>query len=217
MGPTSCPGCIMRASNSLEAPMILILATVHALAMCAMLATEPCGAQQLEPPPFLRSADGIPATVGAQFVDATARHGWARDAVGSSPRQVVPGILEGRAAADRRAVGGRAVAGFMGGFLVGFFGPEAPAAPGFLLPVMAGATSIIVAAAAGSGMPDAATSPEIAGQGPDYTRVFGEAHSSRLRSRRGRAALLSGLGGMGAGLVGLVLAINAVCSSGRDC
>ena len=121
--------------------------------------------------------------------------------VASNVQDVVPGRLEGGRAADLQGLVGRGVVGFLGGFLIGVAGVDVIYSLAVLLPVALGATGVGAAMSAGSLDPPASIVLELPTQGPEYTSAFLEAYSERLKTRRRRYALWSGLGGTVVGVV----------------
>ena len=139
-----------------------------------------------------------------------------------APAQIAPapadtltaeeGTHAGRLAARQPTVAGRALAGFVGGLPVGFFGlialrdpsPEPKAFAG------AGLAAIVAAASVGSVAPGDSLASAAASYGPVYQRAFTEAYGRRLGSRRRAAATAGGLLGAGVGLATLIAFLSGM-------
>ncbi|HEX2091922.1 MAG TPA: hypothetical protein VHG28_05945 [Longimicrobiaceae bacterium] len=121
------------------------------------------------------------------------------------------GRRDGRAAADRRGVGGYMVAGFVGGALTGFFTPLAlgtdDRSKAGTLAVGGLATATAAASQGGGG--EVRLPPElewrIRERERPYWQAFRAEYAERVRERRRGAVLRGGAVGVAAGLGGLVV------------
>jgi hypothetical protein len=150
--------------------------------LMSVLATGSLSAQQLGVPadavaPSLRLMPQVAPSLVHQPANSLA--------LPLTESQVAPGMAEGRLAAETQSVVGRVAVGLVGGVLVGFFGlPAAFDSPRYLVPVLVGGASIVLAAAAGESRPKSSVTRVAGGQESDFERGFVEGYSSRLKRRR---------------------------------
>ena len=128
----------------------------------------------------------VPEALPAQHASAGGTTGTAADSTASAA------VLHGRAAADRRSLGGRFAGGLASGLLLGLIG-----------------TGITYAIAGSDDASlSAAEAAQLASANPVYSLAFQQGYTERLKARRKSSALTGGLLGTAA-IVTIVLVANS--------
>ncbi len=128
-----------------------------------------------------------------------------------SAQDIAPGFREGQAAADEQSVTLHRVLGFVGGLVAGFAFLEGTAqspstvTAGWYRVAGVGAALVVVPALPWSAQPSPSLRRDLAVRGAEYNLGFEQGYSSRLKSRRTRSSVVSGLAGIAGGAVGLAV------------
>lgn len=176
------------ASRDMDAPSLGFAPFMRQLAISCLL--------------FIALAPGAPAR--AQEV-APSRSEIAPDSLAAV------GHRDGRTAADKSGVAGRAAVAFAGGLPVGFFGlfvlsdQDVPQIgfTGIGLGLIAGAATY------GSVSPPADQAEQAVARGPEYEQAFRSSYGERVQFRRRVVVLWGGAAGIAAGFGALLLLLPA--------